>query len=223
MKSFKSHVAFSELSLVPLADMLTNTVGIILFILIFTVLTAGGVVVAKRLPIERSTKAEPLDFLCADGRLLPVDQTLVDKFLEPLGKATSYYTANAWITNYNARRVEDECFVVQGDGKIQYYDSGFQRFAQFDLLLSYIPKPGKGETILELKQATSRFRKILREHQKENRFIHLFVRPDAIDVFQAARSVAVEEMTPSAGWMPLNSNAPVRFTLSRGGIPSRPQ
>jgi hypothetical protein len=43
-----------EPTLVPMADMLTNTVGIVIFILIFIVLATGGVGVAKGLPRKLS-------------------------------------------------------------------------------------------------------------------------------------------------------------------------
>ena len=46
---------FHEPSLVPMADMLTNTVGVVLFILIFTVLTAGAAVVINELASRRET------------------------------------------------------------------------------------------------------------------------------------------------------------------------
>lgn len=222
MKKRALNKVFHEPSLVPLADMLTNTVGIVLFILIFTVLTTGGVVVAKRLPMERSTEAKPLNFLCTDGRLLPLNDGLIDQFLEPLGKAT-YYLADAWITNFNARHVEDEYFLVKGDGKAHHLESAFQRSVLFDLLVDFMPRPGKGETIVDFRRSDSRFRQILKQHQPKDRFVHFFVRPDSLAVFEAARSVAVEEKNFGTGWMPLATNAPVGFTLNGGGIRQKPQ
>lgn len=42
-------------SLVPMVDLLSNTVGALVFIMIFTVMAASGVVVLKRLPMEHSS------------------------------------------------------------------------------------------------------------------------------------------------------------------------
>ena len=70
--------AFHEPSLVPLADMLTNTVGIVVFILIFTVLTASGTVIAKVLPVEHTADVVSPEYLvCAGGRIYPLRASLI--------------------------------------------------------------------------------------------------------------------------------------------------
>jgi hypothetical protein len=56
-----------------MADMVTNTVGIMLFILIFVSLSAGGTVIAKHLPHEHRTKAKVLWLFCSQGRVIQFD------------------------------------------------------------------------------------------------------------------------------------------------------
>lgn len=85
MRRSRRRAQFHEPSLVPLADMLTNTVGIVVFILIFTVLTAGGVVIAKRLPMEHPTEAEPAWFVCRNGRVFPMRHDLMERFKDVNG------------------------------------------------------------------------------------------------------------------------------------------
>jgi hypothetical protein len=103
---------FHEPSLVPMADMLTNIVGVTLFILIFTVLTASGAIVRKRLPIEHATKAKPTAFLCAFGRTTPidVDQT-IEEFIRPLGTTITSSNAQDWFKRFKERRLETGSFV----------------------------------------------------------------------------------------------------------------
>ena len=60
-------------SLVPMVDLLSNTVGALVFIMIFTVMAASGVVVVKRLPLEHKTESEPINFLCEKDRIIPLD------------------------------------------------------------------------------------------------------------------------------------------------------
>jgi len=51
--------SFSGPTLVPLADMLTNTVGVTIFIMIFTVLAAGGGRRGKEAPNGASDGGRP--------------------------------------------------------------------------------------------------------------------------------------------------------------------
>ncbi|MGH9769907.1 MAG: hypothetical protein ACREAB_20985 [Blastocatellia bacterium] len=212
----RNRAPFHETSLVPMADMLTNTVGVMVFILIFTVLTAGGVVIAKRLPLERSVEAEPLHFFCAGDRVSPLDNNLVSEFMKPLGRPGSFYAVEGWLTRFNARRVEDEYFALTGDGESRYTDLGFGRSVSLDLTVICAPKEGSGETPADLKLATSRFRQLLKQHRPSERFIHLFVRPDSLEAFSAARAVAAETGF-NTGWRPLNATDPAKFTLTGNG------
>jgi hypothetical protein len=208
MRRKKRRTTFYEPSLVPLADMLTNTVGIIVFILIFTVLVAGGVVVAKRLPIEYSTEAVPTHFLCSGGRILPMDvDTATDDFLSKVGRPTSFHGMYSWLDKFKAHRYEDEYFVVTGTGEIM--DFGFSR--QADVTWEFSPKEGKGETVQELANDMSRFRQLLKARNTQKDFVHFLVRPDSLDVYLAARSLATEQMGFGTGWVPLNEKEPVRF------------
>jgi hypothetical protein len=214
MRKRCARARFEEPSLVPLADMLTNTVGIVVFILIFTVLTAGGVVLAKRLPLERQTNAKPLHFFCAGNRVLPlrVDK-LSDDFLDPLGRPTSFYAVDGWVRKVEARKIEDEYFVVTGKANTFYSSLGFGRSVSISLSLACEPKVGQGETAAELKQAGSRFRQMLTAAQTSGQFIHFFVRPDSLDVFESARNVATE-INLGTGWRPMELDKPVRFGQS---------
>ena len=201
-----------EPSLVPLADMLTNTVGITVFILIFTVLTAGGVVIAKRLPLEKETQADPAFFLCANGRILPVDSaTLQHKFLDPLGKPTSYYAVAGWIERFNKQRVEDEYFVVTGVAEPNYVDLGFYKSVSVEDTITFTPRQGAGETIEALQQPDSLFRQALKRYDAGKQFIFFFVRPDSLDTFTSARDLVLSETTFTTGWDPLGPEDPIRF------------
>jgi hypothetical protein len=218
MRKRRSRVKFHEPSLVPLADMLTNTVGITVFILIFTVLTAGGVVMVKRLPLEHTTEAEPLHFVCTGGRVLPLDaENLGVRFMDPLGKPKGGYEFQAWTNKFNAQRIEDDFFVVTGDA--QYIDLGFYRTIY--PVIVFTPREGTGDTANDLRAAASSFRKVLKENQPTNRFVNFLVRPDGVDIFLAARSVAIDEMNYSTGWSPLPQDKPIRF--GSGGRASKPQ
>lgn len=59
-------------SLVPMADMLSNLVGIVLFILMFIVLTSSGASMLRYLPMEKKSSARPMNFICYDDKILPM-------------------------------------------------------------------------------------------------------------------------------------------------------
>jgi hypothetical protein len=197
--------------------MLTNTVGIIVFILIFTVLTAGGVVLAKRLPMEHETSAEPMHFVCLGGRIMPINDDLTEDFVKPLGKPTSYYQVDAWIGRFNARRMEDDYFVLTGEGEVERFDLGFYKSASLDLTVVFTPKENAGETVQQLKSDGSRFRQTLRAGAGKNRFVHFMVSPDSLEVFDTARAIAIAEMSFGTGWRPMNEDKRIRFNLTGRG------
>jgi hypothetical protein len=224
MRKRRARAQFHEPSLVPLADMLTNTVGVTVFILIFTVLTAGGVVIAKRLPLEHATDASPIHFLCAGNRVLPLESSrLIREFIDPIGRPGSYYAVAGWLKKFNARRIEDEYFVATGDGDARYLDLGpFYRSATLDLTVVCTPREGAGEDLAALKQESSRLRQMLRERQPRDHFAHFFVWPDSLEVFAAARALA-EEMKYATGWSPREGGDALRFTLTGGGREAKQQ
>lgn len=196
---------FHEPSLVPLADMLTNTVGIVVFILIFTVLTAGGAVVTKRLPMEHRAESAPVAFVCAGGRLtVPhTDEAFFDRFREPLGKRTRE-TLAAWNRAFNEHRVEDDDFIVTGEAD----DSS--------VVLVYSPRDGAGDTLDELSGASSRLHRTLGRYTPDQRFAYFVVADDSIDVFVKAREL-VTELGYSYGWMPIERGRPLKVGFSGSG------
>ena len=91
--------------------MLTNTVGIMLFILAFTVLTTGGVALAKRLPLMRKTEAKAVHFLCLSNQVIPVNLGLGEKLPEPFGRL-DLSSARAFLKKFNEAQVEDDYAVT---------------------------------------------------------------------------------------------------------------
>jgi hypothetical protein len=199
--------------LVPLADMLTNTVGIMVFILIFTVLATGGVMLAKRLPLEHWTKSDPIFFLCIDERVIPLDVNLVpQKFLRPLGRPGTYDEVGSWLERFNARSIENDFFIVRGSGRAHY--SGWS--VSLNLTLVYSAKEGKGERAACIADSNSLYRRTLQRQSSDSSFVHFIVRPEAIDGLYKAREIALE-MGYGVGWRPLGPEDSVGLSLTGGG------
>jgi hypothetical protein len=159
--------------------MLTNTVGIVLFILIFTVLTAGGVLVAKRFPVEQPTNRKPLFYFCSGGRVLPLDEQELSERCRRTGDG----------------RLETQEFIVRASG----------------LSTSFTPRSGKGESVGQLREPDSAFRRALKRYSAEEYFLSFLVHPDGLEAFRAARELARGEFGFSTGWNPLGADEPVTF------------
>ena len=201
--------------LVPMADMLSNTVGIMLFILAFTVLQTGGVLIQKRLPMERSSDAEPVYFVCQHGRLVPLDGKLTDKLLDGLGEP-SYEKANEWISRFNSRQAEDEYVVVVPDGNAEFNRGAFSSSVRFVLSAEYKPKPNVGDTLDAIGDLSSQFHSHLQDLVKDEHFIYFFVYPDSIELFRQARNYAKVQFGVGSGWGPMAEDAAIRFILAGG-------
>jgi hypothetical protein len=197
-----------EPSLVPMVDLLSNTVGALVFIMIFTVMAASGVVVLKRLPLEHSSSAKPANFLCENDRIYPLDhEELHSKLMSRWGRPTSLFDVYSWIARYDGIEVEDDHFVARGESRVTY--------STYSISTLYTPKAGGGYSKHEIQDPNSAFRRRLAGLNPKLTFAHFFVRPDSIDSFLVARRIATEEMNFGTGWMPLDTSEPLRF-VSRG-------
>lgn len=201
MRTQRRRLQFHEPSLVPMADMLTNTVGVALFILIFTVLTAGDAVLTKRLPMRRPTKAEAMHFLCAFGRIAPLDvQPSIEEFFQPLGRTIDLSDLEAFVERFRSRRLENEKFILTGE-----VGNG--------LVVAILPKPSFGETATDLVAESSRYRSLLAAANPAERFPKFHVYPDSITTFRAARDIAANAKF-GTGWILYGINEPIRTCVA---------
>jgi hypothetical protein len=106
-----------------MADMLTNTVGIMLFILIFVSLAAGGAMISKHLPREKHTEANPIWLYCSEGRIVRIDAAELGKQLEKGLPKPTFSTANEWAKKYSSLTMETDTLQISGEATAEY--SGF--------------------------------------------------------------------------------------------------
>jgi hypothetical protein len=195
-------------SLVPMVDLLSNTVGALVFIMIFTVMAASGVVVLKRLPLEHSSKAEPINFLCERDRIIPLDNLELDAQLKRRwGRPYSIFDLSSWIARFDGIEVEDQHFIARGESSVSYSSYSFS--------ILFTAKPNGGYARADLQSPNSEFRRRLAGLNPKTHFAHFFVRPDSIDSFFVGRQIAADEMGLGTGWMPLEQSQALRF-VSRG-------
>ncbi|MCM8595570.1 hypothetical protein [Accumulibacter sp.] len=213
--------ARQELTLVPLADMLTNVVGIAIFILIFTVLAAGGAVVAKRLPYERATSARPVFVLCAADRVYLLDSGPAEKLIERVGQPGSSSNRDNWIKRFNGERIESSGVAVTGKAQMVAKTFGPFTLVRLQVSVTYTPLAAGGESIADVAGAGSRLLAHFRALDRDRFFVRFLVSADGIEAFNAARARA-ESVGLRSGWSPTDEGSAVTFSLTRGPDPGQP-
>jgi len=204
MRRRRKEVEVVQPSLVPMVDLLSNTVGALVFIMIFTVMAASGVVVLKRLPLEHSTSAKPANFLCEKDRVFPLNnEELLLRLRKKWGSPQSLYEVYSWIARYDGLEAQDDHFIARGESNVTY--------STYSISTLFTPKPGGGYSKQEIHLRDSAYRRHLAALDGKSRFVHFFVRPDGLEAFFLARKIAAEEMGFGTGWMPLDTNEPLRF------------
>ncbi|MGE4088378.1 MAG: hypothetical protein AB7F93_09860 [Immundisolibacter sp.] len=196
--------------------MLTNTLGIVIFVMIFTVLAAGGATVLKRLPMEHRTAARPLHFACTAGRLYHVDTTLIDKLLEGVAPARSITEFEAWSRPLDGRTASGRDVSATLRAGLEQLKSGRLNLSRARAVVEFRLLEGAGEPAAAAATPGSRFSTALAAHDSSKTFIHFFVMPDGIEAFQQARGVAVQRGYQT-GWIPHTNPAGIGFTLLGSG------
>ncbi len=211
-RSQKKH--FYEPSLVPLADMLTNTVGIMIFILIFTVLTAGGAMVYKRLPLEHETDLKKAAYyICTDSKIFPLRHELVDKLLESVGKPErSKKGFEEFSKKADGAKVADEFLQLVLSVAVEQ-DINVTRL---NYSLTCIPLSQAGIKIFELTRQHSFYLSDLELLKPEETAMIYCVMPNGIEIFHAAREIALKKGF-AANWRAQPEGDPISFTLGGGG------
>jgi len=207
---------FEQPSLVPMADMLTNTVGIMLFILIFASLSAGTAAVLKHLPREKPTHARAVWMYCSGGKIVHFEpDMLAEKLVKGLRKP-SFSTADDWAHKFSSHTVDTDELQVSGEAETEYSGDLFQQSVRIKSAILVRRKPSQGEDEVAVKAPGSAFQRLLAEKNKATDFFFFYVDSDSIRVFRAARDKAATNGF-GVGWTPLDANEPARIGLSGGG------
>lgn len=217
MKKNRVRSRFQNPSMVPLADMLTNTVGIMLFILIFTVLTATSAVIPKELPMEKETKSKPLYYICIENKIISSELGLLkSRFLNDIPEL-NILGLNSWLRIYNTKSIESEDIIVTGEGNVDIKEIQNRMVSSHRLSVIFTPKKNVGEKINDLDSPLSSFRKSLNKKNPETHYLALLVFPDSIDIFEKVRKIASENKF-TVGWTPWTFDKQIRMIVSEDNV-----
>ncbi len=205
-------------------DILTNTVGVLMFISLFVTLIATGsnpkTKVTIQTPLSSPTEKESLWFEIKDNKVSYLDLRQVrEKELELTGnlpncnKPANGLDSPASLSNYQSCLLsvlgrQSNFRTSTKNYEVQTVDEGVS------LLFKPISEE-VGETSSQLTAADSQFKKVLSQYKPNQDYLVFIVRPDSFETFRAARKQAWAAGY-EVGWEPQAQNSPIKIRTILG-------
>jgi hypothetical protein len=203
-------------------DILTNTVGVLMFISLFVSLLAvesGNVI---KTPLVSNTNKNPLFFEVRDNKVMYIDtqkvQNELNKMLSSFPECVApnmpdnvspslYDFYLRQYENYRSCVLNKERYLRTFQTNTDYYSVSF-----LDLnALIYEPRnDAQGESMEEITREGSKFQRLLTEIDNQSNYLAFIVRPDSFNGFRLARAKALE-VGFDVGWEPSETEIPIIF------------
>ncbi|PSF39314.1 hypothetical protein C7H19_00560 [Aphanothece hegewaldii CCALA 016] len=210
-------------------DILTNTVGVLMFVSLFITLITVQTGAIVKTPLVKKSQKQPHFFEINHNRVAYIDDKLVNSQLsqvlenlpscnEPKPPSaideSSYQDYLFQLQEYESCRQ----IMVEQIKSFQTETKFYQvRFVGQDSLL-YVPKSEKiGDSMDELKQKDSNFTNLLKSMNPQTEYLAFIVRPDSFATFRAARKQAWDKGF-DVGWEPHPQESPIVFGSSGRAI-----
>ncbi len=205
-------------------DILTNTVGVLMFISLFVTLIATGsnpkTTVTIQTPLSSPTKKESLWFEIKNNKIIYLNLRQVrEKELELTGnlpncnKPANGVDSAASLSNYQSCLLsvlgrQSNFKTSTNNYEVQAVDDGVS--------LLFKPISEKvGETSNQLTAADSQFKKVLSQYKPNQDYLVFIVRPDSFETFRNARKQAWDAGY-EVGWEPQPQNTPIKIRTILG-------
>lgn len=209
----------AQLNLDSLTDIMANTVGIMIFVMVFAVITARGSFMSKGFPKVQATPKQRLLAFCTGNKVIPCEaDKLVDRALEPLRHLT-YDNMPRVVNQVNSTPVRDEYFEVTV--KASMMELPFERQLTY-VAIALQPRPdAPWDTVATLGTPSSSLVRYLRQRDKTRCWLELHVDARSLEVFGKTREIAYREGFES-GWDPTTIQWPLRQQVYPPPPPSGP-
>jgi hypothetical protein len=189
-------------------DTLTNTVGVMVFVLLFVTLAAADATILVKTPLRTDTAKDEIFFEVRGSRVARLDPELGTRrylnMLDGLPRANLY----------NFSRIIRRIYDFRGDAgnhRVRVVGS----FLGGDVGLEYRLKENAGNSIRALRDTTSEFQRILANADTSKQVVAFLVRPDGLEAFREARKQAARYGFQS-GWEPIGADLE-GITFGSGG------
>lgn len=179
-------------------DTLTNTVGVMVFVLLFVTLAAADATILVKTPLRTVTDREEIFFEVRGDRVALLD---TDRGSQLYGRMMNGLPRpNLFNLGSLVRRIYD----FRGDaGNHRVRVVG--NIMSGNIGLQYRMKESAGDPMKALHDPTSEFQKVLARSDTSKFVIALLVRPDGFEAFREARKLAHKRGFRS-GWEPIGAD-----------------
>lgn len=208
-------------------DILTNTVGVLMFISLFVTLIATGSSPKTRVtiqtPLASSTDKDSLWFELNGNKISHLDLRQVrEQELELSGNLPNCNkpSSSPNSSDYISRQNNYESCLLSILGRQTNFRASTRNYqiSTVDRGVSLLFDPLSediGETISQLKAPNSNFQQVLSQFNPNKDYLVFIVRPDSFEAFRAARKQAWDAGY-EVGWEPQTQNAPIKIRTILG-------
>ncbi|AFZ61240.1 hypothetical protein H6G54_02980 [Anabaena cylindrica FACHB-243] len=201
-------------------DILTNTVGVLMFISLFITLVAVQSSTIVRTPLAKETDKKVNFFEITGSRVIYLDTKSANKqikdFLGNLPECTKPSYVSGFIDSYLDELKNYQICVRNQLQELKEFRAETKNY-EIELVdlesisWQYNPKPvNSGESGTELTQTNSEYRKILSQLEPDKEYLAFLVRPDSFATFRQAREIAWKAGF-DVGWEPQTPETPIIF------------
>jgi len=226
MRRRRHHLVPPAQNLDSFLDILTNTVGVLMFIGLFVSLVAAEAGTLVRTPLAADSRKYVHFLEARENQTFDLSATIL----------TVQARAQDYVAALPECREPAAFFRGLGldDPEIRAYrrclESRIQRIEDFSTAtddyratalgdgMLYSPRyPGSGETPEEMERSRSEFRQLLKDLHPGQDYLAFIVRPDSFEAFRKARQIAREEGF-DVGWEPFPQDGQLVFSSSGRSI-----
>ena len=204
-------------------DILTNTVGVLMFISLFVTLIAVEADSIVKTPLVSETEKTPRFFEIRENKITYIDDEKVGKDMEQvignlpncnkpdfdLDSALGSGSYLSGLQSYKSCISSRANRLINFQTQTDYYNVTMTNASTFSLRYDPIQtKPG--ETKEEFSLPESQFNEILAKLDPNQDYLAFIVRPDSFSAFRAAREQAWAKGF-DVGWEPHRTESPIQF------------
>ncbi|HEU4560761.1 MAG TPA: hypothetical protein VFS20_23115 [Longimicrobium sp.] len=176
-------------------DTLTNTVGVMIFVLLFVTLSAADASVLVRTPLRTEVSKEELFFEVSGDRVALLD---TERANEQVRRRVAALPRPDW---WNLSTIVQRIYDFSGSTGNHDVDLVGSVLAG-EMGVRYRLKPGAGDPIKSLKSPESDFQRALAAADTSRNVVAFIVRADGFAAFREARKIATARGFRS-GWEPV--------------------
>jgi hypothetical protein len=194
----------TEQNLDSFLDIMTNTVGVLVFVLLFVTLSAADATILVKTPMWSPTEKEAVLFEVRGDRVYHLDSARVVEELRSV--VASLPRINFFTYEIVTRRIER--FATFTDNyRVRFVGS----LSANGVSLEYVLRPdATGTKLSTLRQPDEAYAKLLSSLKPEKNYVAFVVRPDGIATFHSARELALRRGL-QVGWEPVEAKTALTF------------